>query len=167
MADYRYVLYDTATFNTSGSTNHILFQVGEGADSSHPEYITNMRGNGALPTEEAFTVQRIHVWNEQEVAEADIFDLTDQSLLELRVSDKTLLKIPLRLALSHVEAGGHFTQATAAARAIIGHTGYGFELPEAITIPGGTRFSVRVYQSNAFNASTRVKVALEGILSMP
>lgn len=167
MADYHYVLYDTATFATTAPTNHLLFQVGEGVDASHPESITNMRGNASLPTEEKFTLYRIHVWNEQELGEADLFDLTDQALLELRVSDKTLLKIPLRLAISHAGFGGHFTQATAANRVAIGNEGNGFELQTPIELPGGTRFAVRVYQDKAFTSTCRVKVALEGILSMP
>lgn len=167
MADLHYVLYDTATFGTTAGTNHLLFQVGEGVDASHPESITNMRGNASLPTEEKFTLYRIHVWPEQEIAEADLYKLTDQALLELRVSDKTLIKIPLRLALSHNAWGGHFTQGTAANRVAIGPEGNGFELQNPIDLPGGTRFAVRIYQDKAFTATCRVKVALEGVLSMP
>lgn len=167
MADFHYVLYDTATFSTSAGVNHLLFQVGEGVDASHPESITNMRGNASLPTEEKFSLYRIHVWPEQEIAEADLYDLTDQALLELRVSDKTYLKIPLRLAISHASFGGHFAQATAANRVAIGTEGSGFELQSPIDLPGGTRFAVRIYQDKAFASTCRVKVALEGILSMP
>lgn len=167
MADLHYVLYDTATFGTTAGTNHLLFQVGEGVDASHPESITNMRGNGSLPTEESFTLMAIHVWPEQEIGEADLYDLFDRCLLELRVSDKTLLKAPLRLFASHNAWGGQFTQATAANRAVIGVEGNGFTLQNPITIPGGTRFSVRLYQNNAFTSAVYVKVALEGVLTTP
>lgn len=167
MADYRYVLYDTADFGTTAGTNHLLFQIAEGADANHAEYRCNMRGNGVLPSEESFTVERIHVWNNSELPEADVQKLIDGTLLEVRVSDKTVLKIPLRLAISHTAYGGHYTQSTAGNRTIIGLEGEGFALSEPIQINGGVRFSVRVYQRLAMTASEEIVVALEGVLSTP
>jgi hypothetical protein len=167
MAEYRYVLYDTADFGTTANVNHLLFQIAEGADANHSEVRCNMRGNGVLPSEETFTVEKIHVWANSELPEADIQKLVDGTLLEVRVSDKTVLKIPLRLAASHMGYGGHYTQASGAARTVIGLMGEGFNLPENITINGGVRFSVRAYQRLAMTAAEEVVVALEGVLSTP
>lgn len=167
MSDYRYVLYDTAVFTVAGAANFILFQVGEGVDATHPETITNMRGNGSLPTEEKFTLQKIHVWREQSVAVADLFDLTDQNILELRLSDKTVLKLPLRMCVSNEGWVGDANLAAGAETAITGNQGWGYDVLENIEIPGGTRFSVRVHQEAGLAATCRVKVALEGVLSMP
>lgn len=167
MTDYRYTLYDTADFGNTAGVNHLLFQIAEGADANHAEYRCNMRGNGVLPSEESFLVQKIHVWNNSEIPEADIQKLIDGTLLEIRVSDKTVLKIPLRLAISHTAYGGHYTQATASARTVIGLESNGFEIPEGIQINGGVRFSVRLYQRLSMTATEEIVVALEGVLSTP
>jgi hypothetical protein len=126
-----------------------------------------MRGGGALPTEESFKLEEVAVFPDQEVAEGDIAKLTQGSLLEIKVSDRSLLKIPLRLAIKYADYGGHFTQATAASRALIGPVGAGYYLDIPIVIPGGTKFVVRILQKTALSASTKVKVVLNGILSRP
>lgn len=167
MTDYRYTLYDTAIFSVAGAANHLLFQVGEGVDALHSELITNMRGNGSLPQEESFLLQKLHVWNEQLVAAADLFDLTDQAFVEIRLSDKTVLKVPLRLVMSNAAWIGSANLAAGAETAVIGNQGWGFDVMENVTIPGGTRWSVRVHQELGLAATCRVKVVLEGILSMP
>lgn len=167
MAEYRYVLYDTADFGTTANTNHLLFQIAEGADANHVEYRCNMRGNGVLPSEESFVIDKIHVWNNGELADADVAKLCDGTILEVRVSDKTVLKIPLRLALSHAGYSGHFTQTTASNRVLVGLDSDGFTLSEPIQINGGVRFSVRVYQRQAMTSTEEIVVALEGVLSTP
>lgn len=169
MADLRWVLYDTATFvatMTSVPTVHVLFQVAEGLDAAHTGAVTNMRGNGALPPAEKFVLERIHVFPSGEVPEADIAKLFQDNRLRIFLGDTELLQVPLIFCASYTSYGGHFTQATAASRALIGLQNWGYDVKPEIEIPGGVRFRIVVEQYTALSANRAMKVALEGILSV-
>jgi hypothetical protein len=73
----------------------------------------------------------------------------------------------LKLAIKYADYGGHFTQATASSRALIGPVGNGYVLDIPIIIPGGTKFVVRILQKTALSAPVKMKVVLNGILSRP
>lgn len=167
MPDMRYTLYDTAHFGVTANTSHVLFQVGEGADATHPEDETNARGSGQLPQEEAFRLDYIYTYSETELPEAELHTFWEGSLVEVKVADKTLLKVPLRLTAYTAAFGGHFTQAAAAARTAIGPESFGYRIDPPIEIPGGTRFQVRVLQRNAVAATRDLKLVLDGVLTMP
>jgi len=168
MADYDYVLFDTAVFGVAANTEHTLFQVPQGGDATHTEAFTNMRGAGALPAEEAFRIEEIHVMVDVNGAVADLQDMWVGNFLEIRIADRTLLKIPLVMAASHNEFGGMYTQETAADEALIGRKGDGFKLKVPLQLPGGTSFRVRIQQVTAMSAASQnVKVALRGTLTMP
>lgn len=169
MPDYRYVLYDTAAFGTSADTEHVLFQVAQGGDSTHTEDFTNMRGAGALPGEEAFSVDKISVAVDgvHGANEADVAQIWDGAFIEVRVADKTVFKAPARLCAEASAYGGAYTQGTAADATFVGLLGNGYSLDIPIEIPGGTAFRVRLYQDTALTASTQVKVCLHGILTRP
>jgi len=167
MADLTYVLYDTAIFGTTAPAEHTLFQVAQGGDSTHTESFTNMRGAGALPSEEHLVVNHIEVFPDGDVAEADVSKIWTGNFLEVRVADKTLLKAPLALFAGHSYWSGQYTQATPTTRAFIGRVGWGFDLPNPVDIPGGTSFKVRVYQLNPTSGSINMKVCLCGVLSVP
>ncbi len=168
MADYTATLYDTAVFGTTAGAEHTLFQVAQGGDSTHVEAFTNMRGAGSLPNDEDFRVDEIAVFPDVNASAADLQNMTIGSFLEVRVSDKTVLKAPLAMFMKHAAYGGLYTQATAANEALIGLLGDGYKLPIPIAIPGGTSFRVRIYQGTAMSAASQnLKVALNGVLTMP
>lgn len=165
--DLRYILYDTAAVPLAAAQNVILFQNGEGSAAAFVESVTNMRGSGSLPSSEKFVAQMLYCWPETELAEADLHTFWAGALIEIKVLDQTLLKIPARLALYSAAFGGHFTQVAAANRTAIGPEAYGYSLNPSIEIPGATRFSVRFYKNAAAAGIINVKVALDGILTLP
>lgn len=168
MADLTYVLYDTAAFGATAGTEHVLFQVTQGADSTHVEAFTNMRGNGSLPQEEAFEISLIGVMADFDMTEAEVAEVFRASFLEIRVSDETVLKAPLSCFAYRNSYGGAYSQGTAADNAIIGLAGDGFVLTIPVQIRGGTSFRIRVYQGTAMSgASKNVKVMLFGRLTRP
>lgn len=170
MADRKWVLYDTATFKAtlpSTPTAHVLFQVAEALDAAHGGDVTNARGSGSLPPDERFIIQAIHVYPDGEVPEADIAQIWNRSRLRIFVGDTELLQVPLRFCASLTGYAGHFTQATAASRALIGPENWGYPVDPPIELPGGVRFRVVVEQYTALSGDRTVKVALEGILSTP
>lgn len=168
MANYSYTLYDTAALGNSAPAEFNLFQVAQGADSTHTESYTNMRGSGALPSEEAFTVERIGVFPDVSLAAADVPKVWINSFLEFRIADRTVLKAPLAVFADHGAYSGHYTQGTAADLAIIGRMGSGYALDIPIQIPGGTAFRVRLYQGTALSAANQyLKVVLYGVLVLP
>jgi len=171
MPDLRWVLYDTATFVstlTSTPTVHVLFQTAEGVDPATKHGgVTNMRGNGALPPDEKFTVLYVHVYPDAEIPEADIAQIWNQSRLRIYLGDTELLQVPLRFCASLTGYSGHFTQATAANRALIGLENWGYHVDPPVELPGGARFRVVVEQYTALSGNRPIKVALEGILTRP
>lgn len=167
MADLRYFLYDTAVFGTTAGTEHVLFQVAQGGDATHTEDFTNSRGAGSLPSEERFVCDRIGVFVDAAIADAEVEKVFTGSFLEIRVADKSVFKAPLKVCAGYGGWSGHFTQATAANRALIGPAQGYCHLDIPIEIPGGTAFRVRVYQKTALAAAANVKVVLGGVLSTP
>lgn len=166
MPDFSFVLYDTAPFGATAGTDHVLFQVSQGADSTHTEAYTNSRGAGQLPTEEKFLLKRLHAIIDHNTALADIPKIFNASYFELRVSDKIVFKCPLAMLSSKNSYGGHYTQAAAADEAVIGLDGEGYELEIPIEIQGGVSFRPKVYQGTAVTASSNIKIVLEGTLTM-
>ena len=167
MPDLDYVLYDTAVFGATANNESVLFQVAQGGDATHTESFTNMRGAGQLPQAEAFSVEWIGVNPDHALVEADIEAIWRGSFLEIRVADLTVLKAPLRLFADQADYQGHFAQAAAANRVIIGLRGEGYALTKPISIPGGTYFRVRVVQGPAVTAGSNMKVNMRGTLTIP
>lgn len=168
MPDISYMLYDTAIFGVTANTEHVLFQVAQGADAVHTEQFTNSRGAGVLPQQEQMVVNRVCVWQDfapTTVVAARVVWL--QSFLEIRVADETLLKIPIIAAAYRGAVGAVFGVAVAADNAWGGPMGEGYYLDNPIVIPGGTGFRVRVLQSlAAVAAASNMKVALSGVLTI-
>ena len=162
MADLTYTLYDTVTFSTTGAQTLRLFQVAEGGDSSHPESVTNMRGNGSLPAEEAFSLERIGVVVESaEIATGDV-DLLFDSVIEIVVGDRSMFKAPLAIL---ADRPGFAVSTSSGSRLVI--TGEGYRLPTPIDIPGGTSFYVRFSQPDGASSAYKAKVLLHGTLTRP
>src|SRR5574342_1343053 len=158
--DVKYTLYDTAIFGAAaGEIN--LFQVRENQDATHGETITNMCGPGFLPLGEKFTINQIDVFPETVLAEADLWSFLLLSLFELRVSDKTRLKVPLLMVVGRAGWGGADATTAAAAQAHVGPIGNGYSLQEIpIAIEGGEPFRVRIWQGTATAAARNIKVCL-------
>lgn len=165
--DLQYVLYDTAIFGTVANFESVLFQVAQGADAAHTENFTNMRGAGALPQEEAMKVNWLGVAVDfTSTLPQDYKAMWLSSFLEFRLSDKTVLKLPLSLLASNSNFTGHYSQAAAADNAAVGLLGDGYHLDIPIEISGGTAFRVRVVQGTVLSAASKnVKVLLGGILT--
>jgi len=166
MADYSYILYDTAVFGAVASAESILFQLPQGADATHTEAFTNMRGAAQLPVSESFTIDTVAVHPDHALVNADIEAVWRGAFLQLRVADQNLLWVPLVACAWRAGYGGHFGQAAAANLGLIGREGDGFKLAIPIVLPGGTAFRVRVVQGPAVTAASNMKVDLIGTLSI-
>lgn len=168
MPDYSFHIYDTALFGVTAGTTHTLFQVPQGGDATHVMDFTNMRGAGQFPVNEKFTIRKIMVASESELAEADVTAWYRLSYLKLLRSNHEDLISPLLPLIAYAGFGGHFTQAAAANRALIGRMGEGYVLTPNISIDGGDAFKIEVFQGVALSAANqRIKVILEGILNSP
>ncbi len=165
MADFPFILFDTAIFGTAANTTHTLFTLAQGADSTHTKQFTNNRSGGQLPQNEKLLIQKVHatIWNT--VAEADLFDWFDGCYLELFIADESYFRIPLVFASSRNDYSGVLAQAAAANNVVIGHKGYGWEVKPNITLMGGNSFKIEVFQQNALAAVDNMWIGLEGILT--
>lgn len=167
MAELRYALYDTYVFGAAASSGR-LFQVSEGGDATHVTAFTNSRGAGVIPQNEKFTIDHIYAIEDYIPLIANRVNITVASWVELIVSNRSVLKIPLIMLWYNNMYGGHFTQAAAADLAIIGRTGMGYDLTDhPITVDGGNQFVLVVNQGTAVAASSNVKFVLNGILTTP
>lgn len=164
MADIplRYFLYDTVVFGATANAESILFQVASGADATHNEQFTNMRGAGSLPQTESMEVDWIGVIIDTLLAKADVVKIFDGSILEIRVADFSVIKAPTALFIAQSAYGGNQIQAAAADSMTIGLLGDGYELDKHIMLPGGTPFKVRMLQGPAVGAGANLKVVLGG-----
>ena len=95
MSEFDFVLYDTAPFGASADTEHVLFQVAQGADSTHTESFTNMRGSGSLPQDEAFLVNKVGISVDFGPDDNEVDGVWINSFIEVRISDETVFKAPL------------------------------------------------------------------------
>jgi len=164
MADRRYILYDSLATGTA-AFDTLLFQVASGADTTHTETFTNMRGAGSLPATEKFTLQRIGVVIPPTLAPADYAALLGGSLLQFRLLNQVLVWIPLVAAIEYSKTNAFYTLATAANQNAFGFLHDGFALDPAIDIAGGEKFDVRVKTTAATAASYTLVVCLDGILT--
>lgn len=165
--DLDYILYDTIPLGTVINTEFQLFKVAQGGDATHTENFTNMRGAGSLPIGEAFVVNRIGLIIDANTVVADLHNLFLKSFVEIRVNDKSLLKMPAALASDANMYGGHYTQTAAANEYTVGLEGDGFDLAIPIKIPGGNSFFVRYFQGTVMTATVNMKVYLRGTYTLP
>lgn len=166
---YRYTIYDTIIYGTAVQVEQALFQVPQGGDTLHTKSYTNMRGAGALPNQEKFTVDKVGVYCDfNNLVPADLLNLWRDEYLEVRVADNSVLLIPLRAAAQYNSFGGHFTQTAAANATLGGITNDGYALDIPIEIPGGTAMRVNVPQITVLSvAAVPVRILLHGILDRP
>ena len=166
--DISYHLYDTALFGVTAGVTHPLFQIIEGGDATHVSDFTNMRGAGQLPGNEKFSIRWIGVCFESNQVLADVDDWYLNGFVRLTYNNLVMLQSPIIPLIAYSDFGGHFTQAVAADRTVIGRSGSGYYVDPMIVVKGNTGFKVEVFQGVAIaTASQRVKVILEGILSRP
>lgn len=165
MADVPFMLYDSIVFANATNTTHTLFQVAQGADSTHTRQFTNMRASGQLPQNEKLVVRAIHaiLWNT--VPKADLADIWDGNTLELVLSDENIFRMPLKVFSSQNAYGGAIQEATATDLTFIGLQGMGYTVKPEITIMGGDSFRVDVFQQNAVAVAENMWIALEGVLT--
>lgn len=165
--DRHYILWDTIVLGTVPNAESILFQVAQGGDATHTENFTNSRGAGVLPGEEKFLIKRIHLIVDSDILPADIKVWTFGSFLELKVNDKTEIKLPAQLCVSQSAYQGHFVTATLE-KAAVGQIGDGFEIDNPIVVPGATPWRVRFVQGTVLAVGSKnLRCGLEGILTSP
>lgn len=160
-----HVLYDTAVTDTSAAKTDTLFQHGEGSDATHTSDFTNMVGHGALPTTMQMQVDRIEVFPEMDIVQAELVKVFNKGYLELIVGEESLLQVPLMACAARHKFSGEFHEATESTSALLAPTGPGLELEKPITIPGGTHFEVPVAFAQATTAAEQLKVCLCGTLT--
>lgn len=165
MPDNSTTLYDQAQFGTTAAVVHPLFQSREGSTATRTKFITNSRGDGSLPNNEQFTINKISVFVDDETVVADLKEVWENSYLEIVVEDKSILQIPLRLCAEGNSFGGLYTQAAAADEEAIGISGNGYQLAIPIVLRGGSSFRVNLGQGFALSAATEMKCVLHGTLS--
>ena len=156
-------LWDVASFSTAAAV-HELFQNRSGSDSNNPKHKTNMRGSGSLPVNEKFTIRKIGLQFDNQVALADVFALTDSAYVEIVVSDRIVCELPLIAIVDRNSYNGAIELASAAAQAAIGRPGDGYGFREPIELSGGDSFSVRITQTTVLSAAEDVRVNLYGDL---
>ena len=166
MPDYSYTLYDSLNFGATANAENILFQTVQGGDSTHTETFTNMRGPGQLPTNEAFTVSKVALIVDKVMAKADVINMFMTSIFQLIVANLTILKVPSQMVVAYSAYGGSILEATIADTMSIGLLGNGYSLDLPVKIKGGTPFQVRVLSGQAVTASSLIKAALIGTLTM-
>lgn len=167
MADFHTTLFDTWQPSTVAFAESILFQTPRGGDATHTERFTNARGAGTLPAEEAFQIDKIGVMLDELVAAADLDTFYFGALLEIRLKDKVVFSSPVMNLFIASSKSGPIGATAGDAVLFTGPQGNGFALSLPISIPGGTRFDVRLVQGAAFAAAVDTKVILFGILTTP
>lgn len=164
--DLSYVLFDTQPTGTA-AFDAILFQNAQGADATHTEDFTNMRGAGSLPSSEKFTLNKLSVAFSPAITPADIIGVATASLIQVRLYDQVVLYLPLAFAFDESAYSGFNNLAAAAGLQVTGIFANGFMLDKPIEIPGGAKFAVRIKTTVATAASTKLIVGLNGTLSLP
>jgi len=164
MADRKYVLFDSIDTGTA-AFDTLLFQVASGADATHTETYTNMRGAGSLPGAEKFTLNKISVIVPPSLTPADTAVLFKDSILQFRLLNQVLLWIPLIVAVDYSFHNGFYTLATAANNQVYGNLGEGYTVDPPVDIAGGEKFDVRVKTTTGTSATYRLVIALVGILT--
>lgn len=167
MPEMDYTFYDTAVFTNVANTVHTLFQVANGADSTHNDAFTNMSGSGAFPQSEDFTLQWLGVTADFNGVVADYQNMWIGSIIQIEVANKLWLKMPLTMCSHRNAWSGLYTQAAAAAESLIGLKGEGYTLRKPIQFPKGVGFRVIIIQPTALSVATsNVKVLMSGIRNM-
>jgi len=164
MADRKYVLFDSIDTGTA-AFDTLLFQVASGADPTHSETYTNMRGAGSLPGAEKFTLNKVSLIVPPTLSPSDTNIIFKDSILQFRLLNQVLLWIPLIVAVDYSFHNGFFTLATAANNQVYGNLGEGYVVDPPIDISGGEKFDVRVKTTTPTSLSYRLVVALVGILT--
>lgn len=162
----RYVLYDTVVYGATANAESILFQVISGGDATHNEQFTNSRGAGVLPQTEDFVIKKISAIIDKTLAKADVTTLFNNSILEIRITDFTVIKAPMAVFIDASAFSGSIIETANTDTIAVGLMGDGYELEHPIHIPGATPFKVRVLQGPAVTAGTNVKIALHGDYKM-
>jgi len=163
---YKYTLYDTIVFGTALQGEQKLFQTISGGDTTHSKDFTNMRGSGALPQQEKFTIQKVGVFVDfNNLVQTDIINVWIKNYLEIRIADNSVLLIPLRAAAQYNGFNGFYSQAAAANGVLGGLVGDGYDIDPSIELAGGTPLAVNVPQNTVMTvANVLVRVLLHGIL---
>lgn len=164
--DLRYVLYDSL-LTTAAKQDVLLFQVAQGADATHTESFTNMRGAGSLPAQESFTIQKIGVIVPPTIVAADFLAYFMNAFVQIRARDQVVAWVPLPLCLIASSWNGFSNLAAAGGLSAIGNLRDGFDLLDLpLVISGGEKFAARVVLNTAPTVVATLIIALIGKLTI-
>ncbi len=168
MADYSFILFDSAAFSTTDEVDFVLFQVAEGGDATHVKAFTNSRGAGQLPSVEKFSLKHIEVFPNERLVIADAGIWFVDGYLSLEIQNKEVFRAPLASVIGGPAPTGHFAQAVAADLSGLEFNGKGFDFEIPLEIPGGTPFKVTLHQGTVLATATQlITCALHGTLTTP
>lgn len=159
-------LFDTWPIPIAAAPPALLFQMVRGGDAIHIPTWTNMRGSGMLPSTESFEIRKIFLVPDRQATVLDPVALLHQSLIELRVKERTVFSCPARYLCAGPSWRG-LTVAVAFEAAELINEPFVLDLP--FIIPGGVNFVVECTPSAALfpAAIFNVLVVLEGYLTTP
>jgi len=166
MAILHTTLFDTWPIPVAAAPPALLFQVVRGGDAVHIATFTNMRGAGQLPSTEEFEIHKIYIIPDRQATVLDPVALLHQSLVELRIKERTVFSCPARYLCAGPAWQG-MTVAVAFEAAELINEPFILDLP--LTIPGGVSFVVECTPSAALfpAAIFNIVVVLEGYLNTP
>lgn len=165
MPEKHYPFYDTALFGTAPEV-HTLFIEAEGSSAAKNSQFTNMRIGGQFAQDSDFLIEKLCVFVDDQLAEADIPLLYQECFIKIIIKNNNVLQIPLRFCADADSYSGVLNQAAASDFGLIGVQNKGFHLRKPIMVAGGEQFKVEVHQTVALNnADQAVKFMLDGMLN--
>lgn len=167
MPDMSYSMYDTAEFDNAADVDFELFQSRQGSTSARTKNVTNSRGDGSLPANEGFRIDKIIIMIEPDVIRTEAELAWRDSYIEILINERSVFLVPLAMCAGHMQWQGEFHEAIATLVDSIGLVGDGYALELPLSIPGGTSFRVTLHQAIATAGAASVKCILKGMLSVP
>lgn len=165
MATDAYTFYDTAVIGVTANAVHTLFQTAQGSSATRTKAQTNWPGSGALPSQNDFLIRKIGLFVNDARLDEDILLLYDQTFLEILINNQTRFLAPLKALAQYDYYQGSNELAAAAAVAMIGAGGDGYEFDPPKQLNGGVNFRVEITQGAALSVATNVCFMMHGVLT--
>ena len=159
-----WIYYDTQDVSTSANTDIEFFANSESVDGLA---ITNMPDANNIPDNEQFEVMEIHVMATPDVPTNDVWEIMEEAMIEVLVSNNRKLLFPALLAGSNVH---HYLAiqdvSDAAFAGSATPTGGPYKLNKPLIIKGGTQFQVKFRTgTTAAGDGDSIIIALRGKLT--
>jgi len=164
MADIDWVFYDTQDVGTSVNTDIEFFANEEGVDGKQ---VTNLQTKNEIAANETFTIKEIEVFSTGDIAGNDIWEIMEESIIEVFRAQNRKLIIPGFLAGASWEYWLAAEDKSDASQNAIGTPSGGpYKLKNPIVLKGGENFSVKFRTGTTAAASgAEMIIALRGTLA--